>query len=427
LYSLEEKEIDARKIIKDLEATNLSGSNKEQGKFAQMIKGLAFSNEEISNQFMKELDKVTTEISKKILGEKKEKKLKEEIISDELENIIDRNGLLNVLGTIEEICYLKADHLRTNWQDEVSAKAWENDGKLISKILNKIINEEISNKKDKAQEFGAKDGSEKGKKKGGLRRNQTLDCRHPELKNKEEEKILQEFKNLTDEDMRGLLKWLLDWKAAYDYGNMKLANEVKANIIKKFREEQNRDNKIRIKEDIRVGDYIIEAGEQVKIIEPYTLQDFANVINYPANTESEIVDVIIQMASSWTLGNISVDFEEVSRHITSKIWDKLKMQVGNKFLKELERYLDKRFDKNPNIIKEIRGASTYLEKELRKLFKPFGLKVNWTPDSIEIVMPSEDWYWNELSASGKLEEFNELIQEFGVDYDIVDNVIVIFI
>jgi len=309
--------------------------------------------------------------------EEKEKKLKEEIISDELESIIDRNGLLNVLGTIEEICYLKADHLRTNWQDEVSAKAWENDGKLISKILNRIINEEISNKKEKTQEFGVKDGSERGKKKGGLRRNQTPDCRHPELKNK--------------------------------------------------KEEQNRNNKIQIKEDVRVGNYIIETGEQVKIIEPYTLQDFANVINYPANTESEIVDVIIQMASSWTLGNIVVDFSEVSHHITSKIWDKLKMQVGNKFLKELERYLDKRFDKNPNIIKEIRGVSTHLEKELRKLFKPFGLKVNWTPDSIEIVMPNEDWYWNELSASGKLEEFNELIQEFGVDYDIVDNVIVIFI
>ena len=52
---------------------------------------------------------------------------------DNLESLIDRHGLFPVLEAIAEICYLKADHLTTNWQDRVSARLWEKAGKWVEK------------------------------------------------------------------------------------------------------------------------------------------------------------------------------------------------------------------------------------------------------------------------------------------------------
>ncbi len=44
---------------------------------------------------------------------------------DMIEQIIDRNGLHKTLLLIEDICFEKAEHVRTNWQDEVLSKMWE--------------------------------------------------------------------------------------------------------------------------------------------------------------------------------------------------------------------------------------------------------------------------------------------------------------
>jgi ribosomal protein L40E len=71
---LKEEKVDVKKIIKDLQG-DFSGSNEDQGKGLALLKGLAFSDEDIANDFMKELDKATTKISKDILAkyEKQEK------------------------------------------------------------------------------------------------------------------------------------------------------------------------------------------------------------------------------------------------------------------------------------------------------------------------------------------------------------------
>ena len=61
---------DVKQIIKDLQG-NFSGSNDEQMKAVQLLKGLATSDEDISNEFMKKLDQATTKISKEVLGEGK--------------------------------------------------------------------------------------------------------------------------------------------------------------------------------------------------------------------------------------------------------------------------------------------------------------------------------------------------------------------
>jgi hypothetical protein len=53
----EDKSLEA---IKDLIDTKWSGSNEDQGKAVALLKELAFSDTDISNKFMKELDKFTS-------------------------------------------------------------------------------------------------------------------------------------------------------------------------------------------------------------------------------------------------------------------------------------------------------------------------------------------------------------------------------
>ena len=57
--------------------------------------------------------------------------LSPEDMQDNLETLIDKTSANFVLNCIVQIAHDKADHLRTNWQDENSAKQWE---KLASKL-----------------------------------------------------------------------------------------------------------------------------------------------------------------------------------------------------------------------------------------------------------------------------------------------------
>lgn len=51
----------------------------------------------------------------------------------ELEHLIDRLGLYRVTELIGEICGEKAEHLRSNWQDEEAAKHWDKAAKQFEK------------------------------------------------------------------------------------------------------------------------------------------------------------------------------------------------------------------------------------------------------------------------------------------------------
>lgn len=44
---------------------------------------------------------------------------------NEIEQMIDRHGLPSILGALSAICSDKAEHIRTNWQDENTAKLWD--------------------------------------------------------------------------------------------------------------------------------------------------------------------------------------------------------------------------------------------------------------------------------------------------------------
>ena len=57
-----------------------------------------------------------------------------EIITRDLEDLIDSNSLSGILGLIATIAHEKADHERVNWGDRVSAKLWTRVARQIEKI-----------------------------------------------------------------------------------------------------------------------------------------------------------------------------------------------------------------------------------------------------------------------------------------------------
>ena len=44
--------------------------------------------------------------------------------TSELETLVDRYGLANLVSALAIVCEEKADHIRANWQDKVTANAW---------------------------------------------------------------------------------------------------------------------------------------------------------------------------------------------------------------------------------------------------------------------------------------------------------------
>ena len=52
-----------------------------------------------------------------------------------IEQMIDESGMENFLDAVETVCYDKADHLRTNWQDEYAAKQWEKTASKIETVI----------------------------------------------------------------------------------------------------------------------------------------------------------------------------------------------------------------------------------------------------------------------------------------------------
>ena len=54
---------------------------------------------------------------------------------NQLEMLVDENGLDNVIDALADVCGLKADHIRSNWQDLETAKAWDRAGYAVNSSL----------------------------------------------------------------------------------------------------------------------------------------------------------------------------------------------------------------------------------------------------------------------------------------------------
>lgn len=59
-------------------------------------------------------------------------------IQEQLEAIIDRTSLQDVLNCLSGVCLAKSDHLEENWQDKASAKQWEEAYHVIDRAVVKI-------------------------------------------------------------------------------------------------------------------------------------------------------------------------------------------------------------------------------------------------------------------------------------------------
>lgn len=53
---------------------------------------------------------------------------------DVLEALLDKLTLAAILEMLERICHKKAENLRNNWQDDITAKLWEKAARQIEQI-----------------------------------------------------------------------------------------------------------------------------------------------------------------------------------------------------------------------------------------------------------------------------------------------------
>ncbi len=59
-------------------------------------------------------------------------------LADQSETLIDHSSLATVLEALSQVCWEKADHLRSNWQDRATAKCWDKPGHAIDRIIPKL-------------------------------------------------------------------------------------------------------------------------------------------------------------------------------------------------------------------------------------------------------------------------------------------------
>src|SRR5262249_29516103 len=56
----------------------------------------------------------------------------------QLEAMVDAVGLRNVLYALEHICHEKAEHLKANWQDSRTAKAWTKEALRLQRAADRV-------------------------------------------------------------------------------------------------------------------------------------------------------------------------------------------------------------------------------------------------------------------------------------------------
>lgn len=53
---------------------------------------------------------------------------------NDIKTMIDGMSISGVLDILSQVCYEKAEDLRTDWQDPDTARAWEKVGRAVGKI-----------------------------------------------------------------------------------------------------------------------------------------------------------------------------------------------------------------------------------------------------------------------------------------------------
>ena len=94
---IQEAKFDINKVIKDL-GGNFAGSNEDQMKAVQLLKGLALSDDPKANEFMEKLDAATTQISNDLSEGNYGKKKK---VKEEIETVEESKSLIDLLNNIK--------------------------------------------------------------------------------------------------------------------------------------------------------------------------------------------------------------------------------------------------------------------------------------------------------------------------------------
>lgn len=63
-------------------------------------------------------------------------KIDREAFKMQLEKFIDENSVEDVTECLEEICQLKAEHIRTYWQDWKAAQLWQRMARSFRSVAN---------------------------------------------------------------------------------------------------------------------------------------------------------------------------------------------------------------------------------------------------------------------------------------------------
>jgi hypothetical protein len=80
------------------------------------------------------MDKVSWDEYTEAVGGKKAFRL------ENLESMIDSQGLKGLLDKIIEVCGEKAEHIRSSYDDNTTANSWEKDGRALESVRSKLTN-----------------------------------------------------------------------------------------------------------------------------------------------------------------------------------------------------------------------------------------------------------------------------------------------
>ena len=124
---IQEAKFDVSKIIKDL-GDDFSGSNEDQMRGVQLIKGLALSDDPKANEFMEKLDAATSQISQEMSEglhayDKKKKKIKEASLPRQLKDpkkeiLVVKDGEVEVIDKKDWPKYKKKGYLQAEEVEE---------------------------------------------------------------------------------------------------------------------------------------------------------------------------------------------------------------------------------------------------------------------------------------------------------------------
>jgi hypothetical protein len=120
MYTFLKEKVDISKIIKDL-GNSFGGSNEDQMRGVTLLKGLATSDDPKANEFMKALDKWTTQQSKK-MSESKVIEIQDEIkiVQDGKDLILEKGDKIKILEFDMDIEINKIlDEIERIYDDEV--------------------------------------------------------------------------------------------------------------------------------------------------------------------------------------------------------------------------------------------------------------------------------------------------------------------